>query len=104
MTEISQALAARMAAAIRAIYDGGPRTTAQAKAWQEIDCILSQLPKPVDPDVLECREILATIAEENDWPNNARLWRSGSWDNQSEMQLCLVSLKRGRELAAESVK
>lgn len=51
---------------------------------------------PVDPLLIEAREIAATHAEKQDYKKDfiANI-RSGNWDNDDEVQVPLAALKRG---------
>lgn len=61
---------------------------------------------PVDPLLIEAREIAAKVVEkaendgeEYDW---SRHCRSGSYDDRSDVQIALAALKRGMELEREA--
>lgn len=107
MTErVSPELEARMIALVREAakqngygWDGKQREEAQA--------IVAELPEPIDPDLLQAREIAAQYAEraasergrESNWPDRIR---SGKVDGCAEggVGLALDAIRRGRELAA----
>jgi len=57
--------------------------------------ILALLPEPVDPDLIEAREIAAREA-----PSKSQAIRLGDYDNNYWVLGPLVGIRRGRELAA----
>lgn len=59
------------------------------------------LPDPIDPDLLEAREMVAKYYEGRAGPAAARRTREGDYDGSAFLVLALAALKRGRELAKE---
>lgn len=67
--------------------------------------IAALLPRPVDPDLIEAREVVCGYHHdkhpESPWHiGQAELVRSGRNDNMLDVQAAYFGLKRGRELAA----
>jgi hypothetical protein len=59
-------------------------------------------PEPVDPLLIEAREICGDWAEgERSWVsvNAVKNYREGRWDDASHMDIALAALRRGMELA-----
>ena len=61
-------------------------------------------PEPVDPLLIEAREICARYFDEQNLPAAARSYRSGKNDNEGdigecELPIALAALRRGMELA-----
>lgn len=54
-------------------------------------------PAPVDPDLIEAREIIANDSYDAHW---ATLIRYGECDSSAEVKRSLLAIKRGRELEA----
>lgn len=54
--------------------------------------------RPVDPDLLEAREIAAQQAEMDGSPDWATRARQGEADKGNWVQIALAAIKRGREL------
>jgi hypothetical protein len=66
--------------------------------------IVAMLPKPVDPDMIEAREVVCENHHdrhpESPWhADQAAMVRSGKVDNMLEVQAAYHGIKRGRELA-----
>lgn len=59
------------------------------------------LPDPVDPDLLEAREICAKYWDKEECPSHAENYRSGCYDYDNPIALTVAAIKRGRELAKE---
>jgi hypothetical protein len=55
---------------------------------------------PVDPDLIEAREIVAKWYDTYRRPIVAKALRGGDRDHFSEVQLTLAGIKRGRELGS----
>jgi len=96
----------RMEALVRGLAEGhrGSWTWAAEKI-DEARAIVALLPEPVDPDLIEAREIVAKCCK---WFSNAADQRlmvpsilDGSWDEAKAglVQATLAAIKRGRELA-----
>ena len=60
-------------------------------------------PAPVDPDLVEAREIVAQLYDVS-WPERANYIRMGRQDNNVENVSALAGIKRGRALAAAEAK
>jgi hypothetical protein len=56
--------------------------------------IVADLPKTIDPDVLEARQIVYEIYD-------YKGYLSGQYDKRPEMLTALAAIKRGRELAQQ---
>lgn len=67
----------------------------------EAQAIVADLPKPVDPDLIEARKLAASFSDRED-VNHAD-YLSGDLDSGGEVQGFLAAIKRGRELAAPEV-
>lgn len=102
--EISQELAQRMATFCRGYVE---RTKDQGPKWfgglTEVRAIVAELPKPVDPDLIEAREWFigrgGGIDADKDIVDEVR---QGAADHSDEIQIFLGGLKRGRELSSLS--
>ena len=81
--EISQELVERMAALVRAVADV-PKDSAlgQSGYASEARAIVAELPKPVDPDLIEAEAIFGK-------------WQGG---DQKMIDMVLSAIRRGREL------
>lgn len=53
---------------------------------------------PVDPDLIEAREIWAKGSEEQNYFSTATRYRNGEYDSLSMLQNTYKGVKRGREL------
>ena len=84
-----------------------PKLLTEAEAmrlatYADVETILTELRErgliapepPVDPLLLEAREVCASVE-----PNIASNARKGDWDHSFSMKLALAALKRGMELA-----
>lgn len=100
--EITQELAVRMAALVRNIVNYEAVDDIEKPLADEARAIVALLPEPVDPDLVECREILACEAETKGWTAHALRWRAGAWDDESTIISYMKVLKRGRELALKA--
>ena len=60
-------------------------------------------PEPVDPDLIEVREIVARLYDVS-WPERANSIRVGDQDHNVENVSALAAIKRGRELALAEAK
>lgn len=105
MSEISPELVERMVAHFRSVhkhYEG--YRDIENPHLAEVREIFSLLPVPVDPDLIEAREIVkATLTEGNHKRCNCRSEiDAGEWDNGQKVRATLAGIKRGRELAASS--
>lgn len=96
-------------AAVReGLMDGHSDIVTAARALRDLSKPLSEImPKPVDPDLIEARKLLAETAGKpnRDDPlaqrceeNRARVLR-GDADKSDEMKTILAAIRRGRELA-----
>jgi hypothetical protein len=56
---------------------------------------------PVDPLLVEAREITAKYYDDHNIPNTARAIQAGHWDKGERVQTVLTALRRGVELAKE---
>lgn len=56
---------------------------------------------PVDPLLIEAREMAAKVAFDKDWFVHGESIQSGQRDDHSDVQIALAALKRGMELARE---
>lgn len=53
---------------------------------------------PVDPDLVDAREVVAKLNEDNGNKETAQLYRSGDCDDHFAVVAALAAIKRGREL------
>ena len=56
-------------------------------------------PEPVDPLLIEAREICAKSSEARKWYGEARGFRDGEYDDYYTMDIALTALRRNLELA-----
>lgn len=110
-TDISPELVERMVAHIQHMAEtcaDRPSIRGRARAdWDELHAIAALLPKPVDPDLIEAREVGASCCDgRQPWLfiMQPEAWRAGSNDDTHKMQLVLAAIKRGRELAIGGAK
>ena len=54
---------------------------------------------PVDPDLIEAREIVANTCRD---AGNANYWRAGDGDCDDILRIAIAAIKRGKELAGSS--
>lgn len=104
MTErVSPELEARMIALVRNIRNSGSLyyATEVVPLYNEACRIVANLPRPVDPDMIEARKIVASQAPfgaiDPSW--NSRVI-DGFEDDGPWVKNALAAIKRGRELAA----
>lgn len=100
MSEIPQGLVDRMIVLMRNFAQGSERTIPEATSLLRdcAKCILAELPKPVDPDLIEARAFVAGTPHpfgDAGWPLTVL---SGTVDDGTLMQIALAAIKRGREL------
>ena len=57
---------------------------------------------PVDPLLIEAREVWAKARDKSGESEIARAYRDGSYDNNDRVILVLAALRRGMELAART--
>lgn len=95
----------RMVAHIRTASKDHPfrpvRSERAQALWDEMQAIAALLPKPVDPDLLEARAIVAAQYA-GLMPPPSHLERdalSGNGDDWFQMKCTVAAIKRGRELA-----
>lgn len=72
---------------------------------EEARAIVAELPAPVDPDLIEAREVVCGYHHdkhpESPWHvEQAAAVRAGVRDSMLDVQAALFGIKRGRELAA----
>ena len=101
-TEISPELVERIRVLLTKLHDTAARCTSQDALWPELSEVIPLLPKPVDPDLIEVRQI---IAEHYKWlqpsaPHLVEQVMSGFGDGWFQTKCALQAIKRGRELAA----
>lgn len=96
MSEIPQELVDRMIVLMRNFAQGSERTIPEATSLLRdcAKCILAELPKPVDPDLIEARAIAGSHCG-GDLQDNIM---SGSWDGDIIVRHVYAAIKRGREL------
>lgn len=96
MTDLSPETVGRMEALVRkvATWTWVAHTDAD-KDYAEARAIVAKLPEPVDPDLVEAREIAqhGVNVGVNDFAG-------GHCDKSHDVQLALAAIKRGRALAA----
>lgn len=69
---------------------------------EEARAIVAELAPPVDPDLIEAREIAAATFERAGNDRDAQSARNGTFDGQNGMvSTALAGIKRGRQLAGE---
>lgn len=56
---------------------------------------------PVDPLLVEAREIVAKYYDDEGQPNHAQAIRAGNWNETGLVKSALAALRRGIELAKE---
>lgn len=93
----SDELVGRMVAHFRAVVekykDVNPRNNAELI---EARAIVAELPKPVDPDLVEAREICALAQHPRfSSPEAAESYRLGAYDSDTCVQHALAAIKRG---------
>lgn len=94
--ELDPALWNRMVALVR---DLAGNKLLNGRLANEARAIVADLPKPVDPDLIEARNLVECTVH---WsPQTDRDLQSGKNDNTPEMKIALAAIKRGRELAGE---
>lgn len=104
--EISPELVERMVALVRAYGHGAGLAFEQAtgrSVFAEAMLLADLLPEPVDPDLIEAREIVASghdvYAAESPWhANEAVKVRAGQDDRLFRVADTFAGIKRGREL------
>lgn len=110
--ERDPALWDRMAALVRrmgTIYrDAGspaelPPRNYDMRDYAEARDIQNLLPKPVDPDLIEAREIAASMLEVAQGGTHIEETRRGERDGYVHVCIALAGIQRGRELAAPEV-
>lgn len=98
--ELDPALWDRMVALVRELASrDGACFVGEIK--HEAQAIVADLPKPVDPDLIEARKICAMKPGVNALGRCAYL--DGNWDEGSDVSVALAAIKRGRELATPEV-
>lgn len=93
MTGISDELVQRMVEVIR--QASGPHATWSSTLYIECCSIVAELPKPIDPDLIEARK----VAYERDPALLVIL--EGDLDDCGIVQNALAGIKHGRKLQAE---
>lgn len=99
--DIAPELVERMAALVRQIaaaYTPEGNSRRYMDEGDEARAIAALLLKPVDPDLIEAREIAARDNEANA-PNASQMVRDGRCDDSPIVTCALAGIKRGRELA-----
>lgn len=96
--DITQEAVERMMAVLRELAQETPRTTQQTRIWNEIRAIVSLLPEPVDPDLVEAREMACAGLN----PPMAKSVRVGEYDACPTVLYRIEGIKRGRELALKA--
>lgn len=102
MGEISPELVERMVALVRHMARD---VVARDIHFNEARTIVAELPKPVDPDLIEAREVVCGYHHdkhpESPWHiNQAARVRSGALDSLRDVQAAYHGIKRGRELSS----
>jgi len=101
---ISLELQARMVALVRRCADSA-MASGDLYTMREATAIVAELPQPVDPDLLEAREVAIATVGDRDWPQVwAKEVRAGQYDRESRVRVALAAIKRGRELAERERK
>lgn len=98
MTYINEATVERMVRLVRRIA-----LQPLSDAGVEARAIVALLPEPVDPDLVEARQVVIdTLAPENHARCNCREEiANGGWDSGQKVRASLAAIKRGRELARQ---
>lgn len=106
--QISDALVGRMVVLVRDLHADHLTCNMQDRVQDFVArtaAIVAELPKSVDPDLIEAREVAAACL---DCPGQSvtylKLIRSGTNDHYSEVRIALAAIKRGRELALGASK
>lgn len=109
MAEISQELVERMATVIRAYaHSDGSHIKTGRSVHAELLAVASELPVPVDPDLLEAREVAASYCQKGSYISisageaSANHIRAGLRDDDTFVQAMLAAIKRGKEIARQS--
>jgi hypothetical protein len=100
MADISPELVERMVALVRDLHADHLRYDLHDREQnfcKRTAAIVADLPVPVDPDLIEAREIAAARYSRED---QKRLVLDGKWDCGEPVVAALAGIKRGRELAA----
>jgi len=97
--ERDPALWDRMEALVRRVAEGDWQPGYAFVTEVEARAIVADLPKTVDPDLIEARELCAKDAEEAQFIGLPEKYRAGEKDGSPAMQVVLAAIKRGRELA-----
>lgn len=101
--EVEPELVERMANAIRRHARGLVNMREGYTVEAEFRAIASELPEPVDPDLIEARRIAATAYQASGGSKIAvRGVLDGNRDDDWDVIACLTAIKRGRELAQVS--
>lgn len=74
---------------------------APVEHYREARAIVAELPKPVDPDLIEARRMESQQADNNGFIDYAVSVRNGDQDNEGPVRCRYDGIKRGRELARE---
>lgn len=102
MGEISQELVGRMVAHFRAVADKYQHVKGGAGNFnnelREVRAIVAELPKPVDPDLIEARKLVADRYNPDTCSDAIIATLQGEDDETVAVQNCLKAIKRGREL------
>lgn len=103
MSEISQELAQRMAAHLRECAEVSnirPNSPETQRRFDEMKAIVAELPEPVDPLLIEAREIVKVISQSERGIHRYAMDNidAGEWDNLAIVRSTLAGLKRGHAL------
>lgn len=102
MTGISDVLFQRMVEVIRAYATADGGHVASMSVWFEFQAIAAELPKPVDPDLVEARKLVCARSTAGEAGSGyRRTVMSGSEDDSRAVVNALEAIKHGRKLQAE---
>jgi len=98
--DISPEVVERMAALVRDLHADHVKHGAHDYVQDFVArtaAIVAELPKPVDPDLIEARRMAADLNQ----GSTRTEWMAGRWDAGPAVQWHLAGIKRGRELAQD---
>lgn len=100
MSDISPELVERMVVLVRDLHADHLRYNLhdrQQDFCQRTAAIVAELPEPVDPDMIEARELVCVRQH----VGQANIIREGKMDHMLDVRAAFDGIKRGRELAGQ---